>query len=119
MCVDHYPIASMLINKAMPLLMELICTFEILRTGVQAVTFLSTTFGDLCITLIYDSHIGAEWTEAAHQMKETLANLTIDVNNNLCVIGRSKGLIPNINIHSIFNSKTNYIFLRIKYKVSE
>lgn len=103
--VAQYPIASKEINAAMPKLLEVLCSDEVLSRGVQAVTFLSTTYGDLSVTLIYDMPIDSPeglWSGAAEQLRLSLKRylqssevglMTANDNKNvLPVIGRSKGV---------------------------
>jgi tRNA (uracil-5-)-methyltransferase len=57
--VTQYPIASLEINAAMPVLLALLQADPVLRTGIRAATLLSTTRGALCVTLIYATDIGS------------------------------------------------------------
>ena len=98
--VLQYPIASLLINRAMPVLIQLLNANTELACGIQAATFLSTTHGDLSITLIYDKDISRPaWEPAARELLSAMRSGELsaaapegEVLQELTLIGRSKGL---------------------------
>lgn len=101
--VEQYPVGSILTNRMMPVLLDLLQRDAVLRAGIQAVTFLTTTFGDLSVTLIYDQDIsGPEWLAAAERLRgdlqaqalpaaECAKNPEESIMQELSVVGRSKG----------------------------
>ncbi|CAE7764042.1 trmA, partial [Symbiodinium microadriaticum] len=93
--INTFPLASIFINAAMPALLQYIKNDPILRNHIKAANFLSTSAGDLCITLIYDDPLHDMWRENG---TEVLAHLRQHDNmrthncNLVAVIGRSKGV---------------------------
>jgi tRNA (uracil-5-)-methyltransferase len=88
-----YPLGSVYINLAMEPLLRLIEARPILRKDLRATHFLSTTRGDLSITLIYEKHLEQDWCVEATALFDELAQLLIPSGCNLVGIrGRSKGV---------------------------
>lgn len=73
--VDQFPVASVLINEAMELLLENIKLNEILRRKLFQVDFLSTLSGELLISLLYHKQLDEQWIENAKTLKDTLSAL--------------------------------------------
>lgn len=84
--VDSFPAASLLINRAMPALMDRVKTNPILRRKLFQVDFLSSMSGELVISLLYHRKLDDEWTQQAKQLREQLkqAGFAVDI------IGRAR-----------------------------
>jgi tRNA (uracil-5-)-methyltransferase len=86
-----YPLGSLFINQVMEPLLHSIEMKPNLREGLKAVHFLSTTQGDLLITLIYEKKIDEDWVGDAEVLYDHI--LTIGSDCTLVGIrGRSKGV---------------------------
>lgn len=70
--VEGFPVASTLINEAMPRLQQAIESTPVLRRKLFQVEFLSTLAGDLLVTLIYHKKLDEEWLQAATALEGTL-----------------------------------------------
>ncbi|MCW8193324.1 tRNA (uridine(54)-C5)-methyltransferase TrmA [Proteobacteria bacterium 005FR1] len=79
--VEQFPVASTLINAAMPLLQQAIESDPVLRRKLFQVEFLSTLDGDLLITLVYHKKLDGEWLQKAAALEKTLG---------AAIIGRSR-----------------------------
>ncbi|GAB2188879.1 tRNA (uridine(54)-C5)-methyltransferase TrmA [Sessilibacter sp. MAH1] len=86
--IDSFPVASALINKAMPLLLAEINDNDMLRRRLFQVEFLSTQIDELLITLIYHKRLESDWQQEALALRERLRGL---VTEKLDFIGRSRG----------------------------
>ena len=83
--VDNFPVASVLINKAMKTLIDAIKGKRELRYKLFQVDFLSTLSGELLISLLYHKPLEENWQAAAEQLKVTLSDIApVDI------IGRAK-----------------------------
>ena len=83
--VDNFPVASVLINKAMKALIDAIKDKRELRYKLFQVDFLSTLSGELLISLLYHKPLEENWQAAAEQLKVTLSDIApVDI------IGRAK-----------------------------
>lgn len=83
--VDEFPVASILINKAMKALISAIRDNPLLRYKLFQVDFLSTLSGELLISLLYHKPLEDSWQNAATQLKAELAAIApVDI------IGRAK-----------------------------
>ena len=83
--VDHFPVASLLINKAMKALLSEIKDNKELRFKLFQVDFLSTLSGELLISLLYHKPLEPTWETEAKLLKEKLSSIApIDI------IGRAK-----------------------------
>ncbi|MBR1375967.1 MAG: tRNA (uridine(54)-C5)-methyltransferase TrmA [Cardiobacteriaceae bacterium] len=80
--LDSFPVASLRINRAMPKLLEIIRSEQVLKNKLFQLEFLSTSTDDLLITLIYHRKLDDAWQNAAKKIEEKL---------NAAVIGRSRG----------------------------
>jgi len=81
---DHFPIASKQINVLMPLLLDNVESQPELRSGLEAVHFLTTLAGqDVAITLVYNCRIESAWRREADAIAKSL---------NVSIIGRSRGV---------------------------
>lgn len=72
--VDQFPVASKLINKLMPALLEAIKTVPILRHKLFQVDFLTTKTGEALISLLYHKPIDDEWLEQATILDASFPN---------------------------------------------
>lgn len=70
--VQEFPIASPLIQRLMPELLEQLHANELLRQRLFQVEFLTTLSGNALITLIYHKKLEQDWVEAATQLQSTL-----------------------------------------------
>lgn len=83
--VDDFPVASLLINKAMKALIEAVKNKPILRYKLFQVDFLSTLSGELLISLLYHKPLEVNWEDEAALLKEELSVIApVDI------IGRAK-----------------------------
>lgn len=83
--VDAFLTASALINRAMPLLIDLLKGNEVLRRKLFQVDYLSTKQGELLISLLYHKQLDDEWR---HQAKALEAKLNEQLPTHL--IGRAR-----------------------------
>jgi hypothetical protein len=70
--VITFPIASISIYNAMPILLAYVETVPELRTDLRAINFLSTLSGDLVATLVYGNELTGIWQEKAIEMQSKL-----------------------------------------------
>lgn len=83
--VDDFPVASVLINKAMKALLLTIKCNVVLRYKLFQVDFLSTLSGELLISLLYHKPLDDAWQKEALRLKESLSTIApVDI------IGRAK-----------------------------
>ena len=73
--VDSFPIASALINQAMPLLMDLLKSNEVLRRKLFQVDYLSSQHGELLISLLYHKPLDDEWQAQAKALEDKFNQL--------------------------------------------
>lgn len=59
--INDFPVASVLINKTMPVLKELICKNKNLHQRLFAIEFLSSLSNELLISLIYHKKLDESW----------------------------------------------------------
>lgn len=85
--VDHFPVASTLINAAMTALLNEIKHLELLRNRLFQVDFLSTLSGELLISLLYHKPLDQAWQTAVTRLKQKLA---ITLSAPVDIIGRAK-----------------------------
>lgn len=78
---DSFPPASKPINKAMLAIIPLIKTNDILRNRLFQIEYLSSTTGELLISLIYHKKLDDAWLEEAKILAEKL---------NAKIVGRSR-----------------------------
>jgi len=79
--IEHFPIASVTIQKLMPALRERLKVNPQLRRKLFQVEFLSTLAGDQLVTLIYHRPLDDDWEQAATTLA---AELSINI------VGRSR-----------------------------
>ncbi len=99
--IKEFPIASREIYDIMPDLLEEINRInnDVIVRGIQAVSFLSSTLGEMVITLIYNCDItqplnGINWDQSASLVRDRLLQKQIERGSKLSklsIIGRSKG----------------------------
>ncbi|MEZ9821840.1 tRNA (uridine(54)-C5)-methyltransferase TrmA [Shewanella sp. 10N.286.45.A1] len=82
---DQFLPASELINKMMPVLVELLKPNTILRHRLFQIDFLSTLSGEILVSLLYHKQLDAEWEEQAKILKQTLSSQF-----NVNLIGRAR-----------------------------
>ena len=83
--VDDFPVASVLINKAMKGLITAIKDHSELRYKLFQVDFLSTLSGELLISMLYHKPLEDTWQQAATELKAMLSPIApVDI------IGRAK-----------------------------
>lgn len=87
--MDSFPLASIFINAIMPFLLDCIRSDDALNAGIRAVNFLSTSAGDVSITLIYEGHFSSSWRATAESLFHTLTARGSHITG---IIGRSKGV---------------------------
>lgn len=74
--VTQCPMASDIIQQHMFVLLELIKPVEILRKKLFQIDFLSTSSGELLISLLYHKAIGDEWQQSALQLQDDLRKVS-------------------------------------------
>ncbi len=79
--VDHYPIGSLSITALMPKLLETINQSNTLKHKLFQVEFLTTTGGEVLISLIYHRQLDELWEVEARQLEQQF---------NIFVIGRAR-----------------------------
>lgn len=70
--IQQYPVASKIINSMMPIVMQQICTHEVLRRKLFQVNYHTTLSGHALVTLIYHKKIldlQTEWEKVALQLR--------------------------------------------------
>ena len=83
--VDDFPVASLLINKAMKALLAAIRNHKELRYKLFQVDFLSTLSGELLISMLYHKPLEENWQEEAKELRTLLSSIApVDI------IGRAK-----------------------------
>jgi len=83
--VDDFPVASLLINKAMKALLTAIKDHKELRYKLFQVDFLSTLSGELLISMLYHKPLEESWQIEANKLKASLSVIApVDI------IGRAK-----------------------------
>ena len=83
--VDNFPVASLLINRAMKGLLTAIKDHKELRYKLFQVDFLSTLSGELLISMLYHKPLEENWQIEAAKLKVSLSSIApIDI------IGRAK-----------------------------
>ncbi|GAA5103739.1 tRNA (uridine(54)-C5)-methyltransferase TrmA [Orbus sasakiae] len=83
--VEHFPVATKIINDAMTTLIALLKPNDILRYKLFQVDYLSSLSGQLIITLLYHRRLAEDWQVQARLLKEQLITLGFDVN----IVGRA------------------------------
>ncbi len=83
--VEHFPVASELINQLMTALLDNIRDVSILRERLFQVDFLATLSGEAVISLLYHKQLNEQWSALAEELKNKLAKIC-PVN----IIGRAK-----------------------------
>ncbi|RYZ91481.1 MAG: tRNA (uridine(54)-C5)-methyltransferase TrmA, partial [Moraxellaceae bacterium] len=81
--IDQFAPASLTINQAMPRLLAAINAEPLLRRKLFQIEFLSSTQGELLVSLIYHTALSDAWQEKAEQLAEHCA---------INLIGRARGL---------------------------
>ncbi|MDA8962741.1 tRNA (uridine(54)-C5)-methyltransferase TrmA [Pseudomonadales bacterium] len=79
--VDHYPIGSLSITTLMPELLATINQSNTLKHKLFQLEFLSTTGGEVLISLIYHRQLDEQWEVEARQLEQQF---------NIFVIGRAR-----------------------------
>jgi tRNA (uracil-5-)-methyltransferase len=91
--VESFPIASIQIFNVMTVLLRLIELEAKLYDDLRAVNFLSTSVGDLIITLVYERPLdGAVYLPQIEALRQTLLSMDIESVGEISVIGRSKAV---------------------------
>lgn len=91
--IDSFPIASKAIYSIMQPLLIAIETSPELAKGIQAANFLSSTIGDVVVTLIYNEALcESSWNAAAENMISSLQDQHLEDVGVISIIGRSKGM---------------------------
>lgn len=97
-----YPLGSIFINSAMVPLLQIVTLKPPLRTELRAVHFLSTTKGDLLITMIYEKALNDEWCVEATILFRELAEQIFTCCRLVGIRGRSKGVKYVIGDENVF-----------------
>ncbi|OOF69848.1 tRNA (uridine(54)-C5)-methyltransferase TrmA [Rodentibacter caecimuris] len=83
--VDHFPIASRLINQMMSSILPLIKQQEILAKKLFQIDYLSTLSGKIIVSLLYHKKLDEQWISAANTLRHQL----IEQGFELQLIGRA------------------------------
>ncbi|GLX78017.1 tRNA/tmRNA (uracil-C(5))-methyltransferase [Thalassotalea insulae] len=83
--VEHFPVASKLVNQLMSALLATIHDQQTLRERLFQVDFLTTLSGEAVISLLYHKQLNEEWQQQALWLKKQLSAIC-PVN----IIGRAK-----------------------------
>ncbi len=70
--VDQFPVASILINKAMSALIDHVQDKPLLRERLFQVDFLTSLSGELLVSLLYHKQLNDEWQVQAQELKTFL-----------------------------------------------
>lgn len=90
--VQAFPIASIQITDAMTPLLECLCNYSECSLHLDAVHFLSTSSGELLITLVYGSPLAeGQWLTAANALLNDLLAYHFQSIRSISLLGRSKG----------------------------
>ncbi len=84
--VISFPIASITIYNAMPILLAYVQTVAELHTDLRAINFLSTLSGELIATLVYGNELNCVWEEKAIEMQSKLGATDDYLLNFFCPI---------------------------------
>jgi tRNA (uracil-5-)-methyltransferase len=85
--VKDFPIGVESIQRAMPLLLELLAETDPLRKKLFQVEFLASLSGELVVTLVYHRHLDVAWEHAAHRLLNMLQQRFPEIS----IVGRSRG----------------------------
>lgn len=85
--LKHFPTASVLINRLMPVIAELISGNTELTRKFFEINFLTTLSGEALITLLYHRKLNEAWIEAARNLLKQLRERFPD--NVINIIGRA------------------------------
>lgn len=90
-CMERFPIASPLIYTSMPIVLNFINSNPTLKENLRAIYYLSTTVGDLIITLHYDAYVMHDdrWSQEVQHLR-TQCQTSIPILRDISIIGRSK-----------------------------
>ncbi|QUG77614.1 tRNA (uridine(54)-C5)-methyltransferase TrmA [Erwinia sp. E602] len=83
--VDSFPAASELINRMMTRLLDAVRDVRVLRFKLFQIDYLSTTSGQIVVSLLYHRKLDDEWQQAATALRDTLRAEGFD----LQLIGRA------------------------------
>ncbi|MCC5878466.1 MAG: tRNA (uridine(54)-C5)-methyltransferase TrmA [Idiomarina sp.] len=83
--VEQLPAANQLINQLMPALLAYLKPREILRRKLFQVDFLTTTTGEVVISLLYHRQLDEAWTAEAERLREALSDYA-----HINLIGRAR-----------------------------
>jgi len=73
--VIDFPVASIIINRAMKIVIEFAKSNELLRRKLFQVDFLSTLSGELLVSLLYHKQLDDAWIKQATRLKDELAHI--------------------------------------------
>ncbi|MGL4861392.1 MAG: tRNA (uridine(54)-C5)-methyltransferase TrmA [Enterobacteriaceae bacterium] len=83
--IDHFPAASLLINRAMQKIMNALKGCPALRFRLFQIDYLSTLSEQLIVSLLYHRPLDQEWQQQASKLKQALTGEGINVQ----LIGRA------------------------------
>ncbi|MFZ7236684.1 tRNA (uridine(54)-C5)-methyltransferase TrmA [Avibacterium gallinarum] len=83
--IDHFPIASQLINQMMQALLPLLKQQTILKHRLFQIDYLSTLSNKIIVSLLYHKVLDEQWQQAAVGLRQTLQQQGFDVQ----IIGRA------------------------------
>lgn len=83
--VDHFPIASELINRMMTILLPLLKQQDVLTRKLFQIDYLSTLSNKIIVSLLYHKKLDEQWEAAAQALKVRLESLDFNVH----IIGRA------------------------------
>jgi len=85
--LEQFPVASQLINQAMPLVLAYVKTQPVLKQRLFQIDYLSTLSHKLLITLIYHKKLDEQWQNAALALRQFLQQHGLDTQ----LVGRASG----------------------------
>ncbi len=83
--VEQFSAASCLINKAMLALIEALKGNQVMRTKLFQIDYLSSTTGELVISMLYHKKLDETWSSSAEIVRAKLAGI-----GKVSIIGRAK-----------------------------
>ncbi|MFD0966205.1 tRNA (uridine(54)-C5)-methyltransferase TrmA [Seminibacterium arietis] len=70
--VDHFPVASKLINQMMEVILPLLKQYPVLHQRLFQIDYLSTLSNKIIVSLLYHKFLDNEWQQAAEQLLKQL-----------------------------------------------
>lgn len=78
--IEHFPVASELINTTMALLLPELKKESILRFRLFQIDYLSTLSGEILVSLLYHKSLDEDWLKAISNLKTSLTEKGLKIN---------------------------------------